>query len=96
MADLRSRLMQIAAQLAAIASEFSGATRDPVESTFSAAEIFRDPYINYLTPTEIAEKFGVTPDAVRKTCRQRKLGVRHGGRWLVDPREAENYFRGRD
>jgi len=47
-----------------------------------------------LTPHEAAKKMRVNPQTVMKWCRQGKLGVKAGRKWLISPEEVDRYLRG--
>lgn len=60
-----------------------------LEGTFVPA---RDRASYTLTVAEAAERIGVTPDAVRKAIRAKRLPASHRqGTYLIDPRDADTY-----
>jgi excisionase family DNA binding protein len=50
--------------------------------------------IEVLTTAVAAKKMGLNVQTVREWCREGKLGVRTGSRWLISPDEVEQYLRG--
>jgi excisionase family DNA binding protein len=50
--------------------------------------------IAMLTTAEAAKKMGLNVQTVREWCRDGKLGVRTGSRWLISPDEVKQYLRG--
>ena len=52
------------------------------------------PSIQVLTPYEAAKKMRVNSQTVMKWCRQGKLGVKSGRKWLITPDEVDRYLRG--
>lgn len=52
------------------------------------------PSIQVLTPDEAAKKMRVNSQTVMKWCRQGKLGVKAGRKWLITPDEVDRYLRG--
>lgn len=52
------------------------------------------PAIQVLTPDEASKRMRVNPQTVMKWCRQGKIGVKQGRRWLITPDEVERYLRG--
>jgi excisionase family DNA binding protein len=52
------------------------------------------PSIQVLTPHEAAKKMRVNSQTVMKWCRQGKLGVKAGRKWLITPDEVDRYLRG--
>ena len=47
-----------------------------------------------LTPLEASKQMRLNVQTVMKWCRQRKMGVKSGSKWLIDPEEVERYLRG--
>jgi excisionase family DNA binding protein len=52
------------------------------------------PSIQVLTPDEAAERMRVNPQTVMKWCREQKMGVKAGRKWLITPEEVDRYLRG--
>jgi len=46
---------------------------------------------NHLTPREAAGSLGITPDAIRKLCKQKKLAGRkyNGHHWRIESASVE-------
>ena len=53
-----------------------------------------DAGVEMLTPTEAAKQMKLHVQTVREWCREGKLGVRAGRRWLINPGEVKQYLRG--
>lgn len=47
-----------------------------------------------LTPTEAARQMKLHVQTVRQWCREGKLGVKAGRKWLINPDEVKQYLRG--
>jgi excisionase family DNA binding protein len=47
-----------------------------------------------LTPIEAATIMRVNPQTVMKWCRQQKMGIKAGRRWLISQDEVDRYLRG--
>ena len=61
----------------------------------AASTAIQDPSLAMHTTKEAAEAMGLHEQTVMRWCRQRKLGVKAGSRWLISQREIEQYLRGR-
>lgn len=57
-------------------------------------EIISQPGPLFHTPDEAAEVMRVHPQTIMKWCRQRKMGVKTGRKWLISHDEVERYLRG--
>ncbi len=49
---------------------------------------------SFLTPDEAAKVMRVNPQTVMKWCRQKKMGVKSGRKWLINQKEVDRYLRG--
>ena len=47
-----------------------------------------------LTPLEASKQMRLNVQTVMKWCRQRKMGVKSGSKWLIDQKEVDRYHRG--
>jgi excisionase family DNA binding protein len=52
------------------------------------------PRPRFLTPDEAAKVMRVNPQTVMKWCRQQKMGVKAGRKWLISQEEVDRYLRG--
>jgi len=52
------------------------------------------PRPRFLTPVEAANVMRVNPQTVMKWCRQRRMGVKSGRKWLITQEEVDRYLRG--
>lgn len=52
------------------------------------------PTVQMLTAAEAASQMRLHVQTVREWCREGKLGVMTGGRWLISPDEVKQYLRG--
>lgn len=48
----------------------------------------------FLTPHEAAKAMRVNPQTIMKWCRQKKMGVKTGRKWLISQDEVDRYLRG--
>jgi len=46
-----------------------------------------------LTPTQAAERLGLSLSLIQRYCRQGRLGQRVGGRWLITPEQLAEFER---
>ncbi len=52
------------------------------------------PSPRFHTPHEAAKVMRVNPQTVMKWCRQKKMGVKAGRKWLISQDEVDRYLRG--
>jgi excisionase family DNA binding protein len=52
------------------------------------------PLMVMLTPAEAAQQMKLNVQTVREWCREGKLGVKSGSKWLISPDEVKQYLRG--
>jgi excisionase family DNA binding protein len=43
-----------------------------------------------ISPTEAAERFGVSAETIRRHCRRGEIGIQRGGRWLVSANDVRD------
>jgi excisionase family DNA binding protein len=61
---------------------------------FAPKETAAAPEVRMHTPKEAAKVMRVNPQTVMKWCRDKKMGVKAGRKWLISPDEVDRYLRG--
>lgn len=65
-----------------------------IEVFVPRVEVPENSVVEMFTPAQAAKKMGLHVQTVREWCREEKLGVRVGRRWLISPDEVKQYLRG--
>jgi excisionase family DNA binding protein len=65
-----------------------------IEVLVPRVEIPKNSVVEMLTPAQAAKKMGLNVQTVREWCREGKVGVKAGGKWLISPDEVKQYLRG--
>jgi hypothetical protein len=92
---LISRIDAAIAELQAIRAELAGAEAGGEKGLSIVETPAADLTGGDLIDTHsAASRFGYPQDSIRKWCREENLGVRRGGRWLVDPRKLRARLNG--
>jgi excisionase family DNA binding protein len=65
-----------------------------IEVFIPRVEVPENSVVEMFTPAQAAKKMGLHVQTVREWCREGKLGVRTGRKWLISPDEVKQYLRG--
>jgi hypothetical protein len=93
--DLLERIDRIMAELAELRAAVAGAgaSAGTIVPPFECGgDDLADG--NLIDTHAASARFGHPADSIRKWCREENIGVRRGGRWLVDPRKLRARING--
>ncbi|WP_285295506.1 helix-turn-helix domain-containing protein [Aureimonas altamirensis] len=89
MSDLEAELAIIDAQLQELSRKRALVARSVARASAEAVPFYIDSW-------QAAEQFGVPIDTVRWWARNKKLGHKAGGRWMIDVNAVNRYLRKRE